>query len=141
MTFWDSSALVPLFVEEARSRACRDLVRADRSMYVWALTWVEVASALRRIERTGQIGAAAAGAAVARLERMREHWTEVTPVNVVAERAIRLLAVHSLTAADALQLAAAIELVGDRPRKHRFVTADAALADAAARSGFDVRIP
>lgn len=45
MKFWDSSALVPLMAEEANSRACRDLYRADPRVIVWQHTVAEVVSA------------------------------------------------------------------------------------------------
>lgn len=57
------------------------------------------------------------------------------------ERAERLLAVHPLRAADALQLAAALVAVKDKPRDRGFVVTDGLLADAARREGFDVRVP
>jgi len=44
MRFWDSSALVPLIVEEERSSRCRVLRRADRTMVVWALSRTELVS-------------------------------------------------------------------------------------------------
>ena len=52
-----------------------------------------------------------------------------------------VLAVHALSAGDALQLAAAIDYVGDRPHHQSFVTADGRLAEAATRTGFDVTVP
>ena len=41
MRFWDSSAIVPLIVEEAGSATCRRLLRADPGIGVWALSSVE----------------------------------------------------------------------------------------------------
>ncbi|HUG39849.1 MAG TPA: hypothetical protein VMM12_05165, partial [Longimicrobiales bacterium] len=41
------------------------------------------------------------------LAALRASWTEVLPSNEVRDRAVRLVRVHSLRAADALQLAAA----------------------------------
>jgi predicted nucleic acid-binding protein len=52
-----------------------------------------------------------------------------------------LLAVHPLTAADALQLGAALILVRDRPKGRAFVTADDRLAAAAEAEGFEVILP
>jgi predicted nucleic acid-binding protein len=141
MSFWDSSCIVPLVVEESRSRACRTLMRKEPRITTWALTPVEVASAVRRLERDRQIHARAASTALLRLDALRRHWTVVTPSESVLDRAIRLLAVHSLSAGDALQLAAAIDYVGDRPHHQSFVTADGRLAEAATRTGFDVTVP
>jgi hypothetical protein len=52
-----------------------------------------------------------------------------------------VLLVHDLRAADALQLAAAIEAAEGRPRGLGFVTLDLRLADAARREGFRVIVP
>ena len=52
--------------------------------------------------------------------------------------AIRILRVHPLRAADALQLAAAIAAAEDNPATLPFVTFDDRLGQAAARDGFVV---
>ena len=59
----------------------------------------------------------------------------VEPHPVVRERAIRLLAVHSLRAGDALQLAAALVYFDERPRGESFVCLDERLGEAAAAEG------
>jgi hypothetical protein len=64
-------------------------------------------------------------------------WTEITAVEAVRDRAVRLLATQALRAADALQLAAALVAVGDRPIGHEFVCLDRRLREAAVREGFD----
>src|SRR5579872_3942862 len=51
LKFWDSSALVPLVIEERTSRRCRDLVRADPKVVVWQFTATEIISALTKRER------------------------------------------------------------------------------------------
>lgn len=60
----------------------------------------------------------------------------VTSLDAVRERAERVLGLHPLRAADAMQLAAALVLVDDRPRKRPFVVVDRRLTDAAKREGF-----
>jgi predicted nucleic acid-binding protein len=69
---------------------------------------------------------------------MAASWTEVSALGPVRERAMRLVATHTLRAADAMQLAAALVAVSDRPAGHEFVCADARLRAAAAREGFRV---
>jgi len=56
-------------------------------------------------------------------------------------RAERLLGLHPLRAADALQLGAALTFFGDVPRGRVFLTRDRQLATAAAREGFAVVEP
>jgi hypothetical protein len=76
-----------------------------------------------------------------RLERLSLSWVEVDAVEPTRDRAERALAVHTLTAADALQLGAALVAVRDRPKHRGFVTADDRLSEAASAEGFDVMMP
>lgn len=141
MRFWDSSALLPLMVEENRSVACRALRRTDRVTVVWALTRVELVSAIRRLVRESLLAAPDASVALRRMETLASAWTEIDALTVVRERGERLLGGHALTAADAMQLGAALVLVRDRPKSRAFVTADERLARAAEAEGFDVIVP
>lgn len=141
MRFWDSSAVVPLIVEEERSRSCRSLRRESPSLAVWAFTRTEVASALHRLRREGHLERSGLTRAVRRLELLARQWTEVEAFGAVRERAERLLSAHPLSSADALQLGAALVLVDERPRGRGFVTADVRLASAAEGEGFRVYLP
>ena len=73
--------------------------------------------------------------------RALKRWTEVDSLPPVRERADRILAIHPLRAADALQLAAALVLTDERPRAFSFVTTDKRLGDAASAEGFEVAVP
>lgn len=141
MKFWDSSVLVPLVLEEPASAACRRELRADSGMAVWALSRTEVVSAIRRRERAGDLDSAGVATAIGRIETRAARWTEVDALEPVRQRAERLLGVHPLRAADALQLAAALALFDDRPRGRLFLTRDVELAAAAGREGFVVIVP
>ncbi|HEX7669678.1 MAG TPA: type II toxin-antitoxin system VapC family toxin [Polyangiaceae bacterium] len=141
MRFWDSSALLPLVVEEERSVACRSLHRADRVTVVWVLTRTELTSAVRRLGRETKLVKAEVPLVLRRIERLAKSWTEVDAVGLVRDRAERLLGAHTLTAADALQLGAALVLVRDRPKGKVFVCADDRLILAAEAEGFDVVVP
>ena len=141
MKFWDSSALLPLAVEEARSKWCRSLRRADPDIVVWVLTRVELVSALHRLVRQGSLTRIDVTTAQRRISQYARSWTAVEGISQVAERAERLLAVHPLAAADALQLGAALVACKEQPRGKGFVTADARLATAAAAEGFAALAP
>ena len=65
-------------------------------------------------------------------------WTEIRPSTAIRDRAIRLLAIYSPSAADALQLAAALTWAEDRPAGRAFVCLDDRLREAAHREGFTV---
>lgn len=138
VTFWDTSALVPLVVEEAASAGCRRLLRERPGVVVWTLTRTEMTSALWRRARDGDLDVGSLPRALARLAALAARWSEITDVDLVRDRAERLLAQHALRAADALQLGAALVLTRERPRNRDFVTADGGLARAAASEGFRV---
>jgi uncharacterized protein len=107
-------------------------------MTVWWATEVECASAIARFERDEEITRGASQRAFDRLDDLVRAWTEVEPAPVVRRSARRLLRAHELRAADALQLAAALEAAeGDAPSLE-LVTLDKRLADAARREGFSV---
>ena len=69
---------------------------------------------------------------------MAQGWHEVDPNDIVRETAARLLRVHPLKAADALQLAAAFTVAEQRPASLEMLTLDERLASAAQKEGFVV---
>jgi len=138
--FWDSSAIVPLLVEEEHSAAIADLLREDRDLVVWWGTEVECLSALRRRERNGSLSITEEGEAVDLLALLSESWTEVVPSDEVRSRASRALSVHDLRAADSLQLAAALTWRPVPSAESGFVSLDGRLAGAARREGFRLAI-
>lgn len=139
--FWDSSALVPLILEEESSAACRRLLRRRADIAVWALARTEIHSAVWRRIRAGDLVDDDIAKAISRLQGLAGAWTEILDVDLVRDRAERLLGVHSLRAADALQLGAALVLVGDRSRNRDFISLDQDLARAASAEGFTVLSP
>lgn len=138
MRYWDSSALVPCLIRQAATPLCERLLTADREVVTWWATPIECASALHRERRSGRISPDAATAALDHLERMSDHLVLVEAGRIVRDRALRLLAVHPIISADALQLAAALIWSAERPRGREFVTLDGRLATAAREEGFAV---
>lgn len=138
MRFWDTSAIIPMLVAEAVTRAVETIYRADPEQVVWWGTPVECMSALARLERDGALAAADVAAARARLDALASAWHEVQPTETVRRAAIRLLRVHPLRAADSLQIGAAWTAAEGRPETLGIVTFDARLRDAAEREGFAV---
>jgi hypothetical protein len=136
--FWDSSAIVPLHVDEPATERLRQLLRSDPNVVVWMLSSVEVLSAIARHRRRSKWADDLLHAARLEVLERWPQWSAVTHVEAVRRRAERLVAVHPLTAADALQLAAALVASGDRPDTLDFVTLDARLATAARIEGFRV---
>jgi hypothetical protein len=136
--FWDSSAIAPLLAEETASRPREAQLREDAEIPVWYGTWAELESAICRRERESSIDPEQAAMARTRLSVLTRAWLEVQPTSWVRERAIRLLRVHPLRAADAMQLAAALVAFKERTAGNRFLTADLRLAKAATLEGFAV---
>jgi len=140
--FWDSSALMPLVVgdrRDGRSKRVRGWIGEDPGIVLWTLTEIELRSGLARLSREGHLEDEALHAAARRADELveREHVVEDLPA--VKARAKRLLMVHRLRAADALQLAAALVACGDQPGSLELVTFDERLSEAARREGLTVR--
>jgi hypothetical protein len=138
VTFWDSSAVVPLLVEEPASSDIRGLARTYGPPVVWWGTIVECTSALARRSRFAASPSSEQRRAAARLVDLSALWVEVEPAAALRERAVRLLSSHNLRAADALQLAAALVWAEERPAGRVFVCLDARLREAARLDGFTV---
>ncbi len=134
--FWDSSALVPLIVAEARSAALTRLVTNDAEPVIWWATPLECQSAIQRRHRERPFAAAELTTYTERMRQLVQHADAIAPTDEVRRRAARLLAVHPLRAGDALQLAAALIWAEEQPHGESFVSLDARLRDAAAREGF-----
>lgn len=138
MRFWDSSALVPLLVRQSASPDVDRWFAGDPAVALWALTPVEITSALWRLVREGSLEETDALAAEARGEELASASHTVVDLDAVKPRARRLLRVHALRAADSAQLAAALVWAGDRPQGRTLHTLDERLATAARREGFTV---
>ena len=137
MRFWDSSALVGLLIEDETTAALRRILDGDSDQTVWCLASVEIASALARRMREG-LDAARESSFRNEWKGLSEYWREISAIDHVKSRALRLLNTHELRAGDALQLGAALVACDDRPENLSFVCLDDRLRDAARREGFPV---
>ncbi len=138
ITFWDSSAVVPLLVEETRTPHSLELLGQTKKIVVWCFTSVECLSALYRRERTKQLSEVVLKGCFKNLKKLDRLWMEVTHTTQVKKKAERLLGAHVLQASDSLQLAAALVACDDHPSRLNFVTFDEQLARAAIKEGFNV---
>lgn len=138
MKFWDASAIVPLLVDEDSSGRVQALAAQDPHMLVWWGSEVECVSALIRRERDGSVDGEAITVAFRRLCQFSDLWNEIDPSDSIRETAERILRVHPLRAADALQLAAAFTAAGYRPASLQIITLDDRLAGAATKEGFAI---
>lgn len=135
MRYWDGSALVPLVVAEQSSEQMRQLLMEDQTVVTWAWTWVELASAVERRVREGQITRTQRRRVLDRCTELASSCDEVTDLLAVRRKAMQLLGRHPLRAADAAQLGAALLIATEHQSDLGFVCRDARLAEAAEREG------
>jgi hypothetical protein len=138
MKFRDSSAIIPLCLQEPTSGQVGELLNADEDMVVWWTTRLECLSALERRHREGSLHTETQLNARAILTALATAWSEVLPSERVRQRAERLLAIHPLRTADALQLAAALIWAEEAPQDFEVVCLDKNLRESAVKEGFTV---
>jgi len=107
-------------------------------MVVWWATETECVSAIARLQREDALNEKGVTEVLQRLDALKATWFEVQPVSGIRVTARRLLRTHTLRAADALQLAAAIAASESDPASLDIVCLDERLRGAASREGFRV---
>lgn len=138
MKFWDTSAIVPLFIAERETVRVVRWLRDDPAVIVWAFTRVELFSAIARRRRADPKALRALRVARVDVLEAWPRWTEVIDIHAVRRHAERLVETHPLRAADALQLGAALVASEGVASSLAFVTFDRNQALAAEREGFEV---
>ena len=138
MKFWDSSAIVPLVLHEEETDYCLKILSDDQEMLTWCLSRLEVMSALCRRVREGNLNERYFREAKRHLNDLVERAYEVKAIEKVRQRALRLLEVHPLRAADACQLASALVATQEDPDRLVIVCFDQRLKNAAIKEGFIV---
>lgn len=135
IAYFDTSAIVPLLVEEAGSdRATRLWDEADRVVSI-RLVYAEGRAALAAAARAGRLERFAADAAVRGLDGLYTQMDLVETSDAVVRRAGALAEVHALRGYDAVHLAAA-ESIGQEDAV--LVAGDGPLCRAAAVLGLAV---
>lgn len=138
MRFWDSSALIPLIIQETSTNAQRQLLVQDQDIAFWWGSETECHSALNRRFRDGSLSIDELQYSRQLLREVLARSLEIVPTGALKASACRLLAVHPLRAADALQLAASLEWVQGNPINREIVCLDERLRQAAKQEGFTV---
>jgi uncharacterized protein len=135
--FWDSSALVPMCLQQRFSATARQLSETYEVVAWWA-TPVEARSVFARELRAGALTASEYRQALQKFNVIRAGWYEIQPAEELREIAETMLERYQLRGADALQLAAAYVWSGGRPFERYFICCDKRLLDAAKEAGFRV---
>jgi predicted nucleic acid-binding protein len=136
--FWDASALVPTFVEESSTPEVQSWQAADPGITIWMMTRVEVISSIAGKKREQPDLVVLWNRAIRDVNEMASRWTEISNAAATRIHAERIVMDHSLRAADALQLGAALVAADGDPQSLELVTLDRRLAEAARREGFPV---
>ena len=77
MSFWDSSAVVPLCVYESQSESMRALLVEQTEMVAWWATLVECEAAIARQRRSDVLSDSADRAAQERLRKLAKGWLSI----------------------------------------------------------------
>jgi predicted nucleic acid-binding protein len=134
--FWDASALVPLCVRQGITPQVVALYENYEAVVWWANP-IEIASALARLLRMKQLDSSAWAKSRRLASDLADAWSVIQPSDALRARATQLVDRYDLRAADALQLAAALEWCEGVPQGKVFLAADQRLRETAILSGFD----
>jgi uncharacterized protein len=129
--FWDTSALIPILLDEDRSTIALSFMRTDSNVVVSFLTLVEIDSTLARRQASAQ----QRRDALELYASLRSIWTVIDDYKAIVHEARRVAQTHALRSGDAVQLASAV--IGCRPKGLiPFVCFDDELNAAAFAEGF-----
>jgi predicted nucleic acid-binding protein len=135
--FWDSSSLVPLCVTQAASEKARQLVQ-EYSLVAWWGTSIEIASAIQRLTRTGDISQQEGQASHLRRKKLVKTFRTIQAEGPVLEQAEAIILKYPVKAADAMQLAAAMVWTMLDPVGSTFISGDRQVLAVAKELGFEV---
>jgi predicted nucleic acid-binding protein len=137
MRYFDASALVKRYVRETGSAKVRRLIASDTPA-TSRLSEIEVASALERLAREGEIARAERDRALAALDTDLRSIVVVELTDEVCATARRLLQQRSLRAGDAIQPASCLYLQEELAEPVPMVVFDDRLLAAARLEGLRV---
>lgn len=132
--YLDTSALIKIYVQEVGTETVRDALRSGR-VAISALGGAELAGALARLAREGDLSASQAGAMWTDYLRRLPTFLEVVVEGAgspLGRDAARLCFDHHLRGGDAVHLASALQVVAHHPGESvSFCAADVKLLRAA----------
>jgi predicted nucleic acid-binding protein len=140
--FWDSSALVQIYIEQGFSKRLRELYVEEPRIAVWWGAQTECVRAFCHLHRRGEFGRDAALAErtldllLGLLGNDWQTWNEIEPTDTVRKHANEVARRHGLRSMDAMQLGAALAAADGNPAGIGFVCCDDRLVQAAKAEGF-----
>lgn len=137
MRYYDTSALVKQYLQEAGSKLVLELLKSGEKVYTASLTYAETHAAFSRRTREGRLTRETTKRLALRFDKDWESYDVVVLSENVFRLARQMLYRHPLRSADAIHLASALLLARTSPRSSwSFVCADGRLCDAAKSEGF-----
>jgi uncharacterized protein len=138
MHFWDSSALIQIYVDQVNSEFARELYVKTDAPLVWWGTQVECVGTFCRLAKDGDISAKDLDLILGVFANTWPTLIEIEPSDAVRRRANDMARKHLLRAADAMQLGAALVAMRGAGTQLEVVCFDKALCKAAAAEGLTV---
>jgi len=136
VNFWDTSALVPLFIREEQTEPVTASYAEQKHILVAHHAVTECASAFCRLGREEKLTASQLSRVLDTLREEASRWHRVDMSPALERMAIRCLRVHTLRAMDALHLASALLIAEGDPSICSFYTLDTRLKMAVEKEGF-----
>jgi len=135
--YYDTSALVKQYLQEAGSKLVLELLKSGEKVYTASLAYAETLAAFSRRTREGRLTRETTKRLALRFDKDWESYDIVVLSENVFRLARQMLYRHPLRSADAIHLASALLLARTSPRSSwSFVCADGRLCDAAKSEGF-----
>lgn len=138
MRYYDTSALIKQYLQEAGSNLVLEFLRSGEKVYTASLTYAETHAAFSRRTREGRLTRETTRRLARRFDKDWDSYDIVVLSEDVLRLARQMLYRHPLRSADAIHLASALLLARTSPTaRWSFVCADGRLCDAAQAEGFE----
>ena len=131
MTYFDTSALIKLYVEEPGSQVVSTLVTETASVAIAKVAFVEVHAGLARRRRAGDLSVTGYDRTCRLFEEQWRTYVRLDLRDDILVQARELVRRHPLRSLDAIHLASALALRAALGQEVRFVAADGRLVQAA----------
>lgn len=111
--FFDSSALVPVLIDEPASDLCKRILRSTELKFASRLTYVETSAALAKAARMDRITSAEQASAWHAFEEIWSYFLLVDVHDAILQSAARFTQLRALRAYDAMQCASAVTVADE----------------------------
>jgi predicted nucleic acid-binding protein len=136
--YFDSSAIVKLYVQESGRAAVLRLLR-QHAVVASAILPIEIRGALRRRAAENTIDSSRLPAALRRLAADRAQWNLLAVSTEILDRTEQIVASNAVRTLDAIHIASAQEFAGRLRGPVPFISADQRQIEAAAALGLSVQ--